>query len=191
MVDGDAVLERVRSAGVGGDVAADGAGALAARVRGVVVAVRLQGVGEPDVHDARLDDGVAVADIDFENAFHARQRDHHAAADQHASAGEARSGPAREEAHVEFVARLHDADDLLGAGGEYDHIGLRLGDGEAIALVDGHVRRGGEDIVVADDGLHPLHEVGVLGGGHRRRGRGGECGGDVHFVISARANSGW
>ena len=42
VVDGDAVLERVRPAGVGGDVAADGAGALAGRVGGVVVAVRLE-----------------------------------------------------------------------------------------------------------------------------------------------------
>ena len=42
VVDGDAVLERVRPAGVGGDVAADGAGPLAGRVGGVVEAVRLE-----------------------------------------------------------------------------------------------------------------------------------------------------
>ena len=42
VVDGDAVLERVRPAGVGGDVAADRAGPLARRIGGVVVA----GAGE-------------------------------------------------------------------------------------------------------------------------------------------------
>ena len=42
VIDGDAVLERVRPAGVGGHVAADGAGALARRVGGEVVAVRLR-----------------------------------------------------------------------------------------------------------------------------------------------------
>ena len=62
VVDGDAVFERVRAAGVGGDVAADGAGPLARRVRSVVVAVRLEVVGQPHVDDARLDDGVAIAD---------------------------------------------------------------------------------------------------------------------------------
>ena len=57
VIDGDAVLERVRAAGIGGDVAADGAGPLARRIGGEVVAVRLEVVGEPEVDDARLDDG--------------------------------------------------------------------------------------------------------------------------------------
>ena len=104
VVDGDAVLERVRPAGVGGDVAADGAGALARRVRGEVPAVRLEVVRQPEVDDARLDDGVAVAVIDFEDALHARQRDHHAAADRQTAAGQAGAGPARQERHVQLVA---------------------------------------------------------------------------------------
>src|SRR5205823_10163208 len=81
VVDGDAVLERVRPAGVGRDVAADGAGALAGGVRGEVPAVRLQVVGQPEVDDARLDDGVAVAVVHLQDALHARQADHDAAAD--------------------------------------------------------------------------------------------------------------
>ena len=49
VVDGDAVLERVRAAGVGGHVAADGAGALARRIGGVVVA----GAGQVAIESRR------------------------------------------------------------------------------------------------------------------------------------------
>src|SRR5262249_38258918 len=108
VIDGDAVLEGVRSAAVGGDVAADGAGPLAGWVRRVVVAERLEGVGEPDVHDAGIDDGVAVADVDLVDLAHAGEGDHDAAADGDAAASEARAGAAGEERQVPFVARLHD-----------------------------------------------------------------------------------
>ena len=56
-------------------------------------------------------------------------------------------------------------DDLLGRGREDDDIGLVLLDGEAVALVDGEVRGGGEHVVVADDGLHALHKRRVFRGG--------------------------
>src|SRR5262249_49169635 len=123
VVDGDAVLQRVRPAGVGGDVAADGAGALAGRVGGEVVAVRLDVVGEPEVDHARLDDGVAVAVIDLQNASHARQGDQHAAADGQAAAREAGAGAAGQEGDVQLVAGAHHLHHLLGAGGEDDHLG--------------------------------------------------------------------
>ena len=42
VIDGDAVFERVRPAGVGRHVAADGAGALAGRIGRKVIALRLQ-----------------------------------------------------------------------------------------------------------------------------------------------------
>ena len=108
VIDGDAVLERVRPAGVGGDVAADGAGPLARRVGGEVVAVRLQVIGQPEVDDARLDDGVAIAIVDFEDALHPRQGDHDAAADRQTAAGQAGAGAARQERHVQLVAELDD-----------------------------------------------------------------------------------
>ena len=108
VVDRDAVLERVRPAGVGRHVAADRAGPLARRIGGVVIAGALEGVGEPDVDHARLDDGVAVAEVDLEDLLHPREHDHHAAADRQAAAGQARARPARQERHVVLVADLHD-----------------------------------------------------------------------------------
>ena len=69
VVDGDAVFERVRPAGVGADVAADRAGALAGGVGGVVVAGAGEVAIERGVDDAGLDDRVAVAEIDFEDSL--------------------------------------------------------------------------------------------------------------------------
>ena len=67
VVHRDAVLERVRAAGVRGHVAADRAGPLARRIGCVVIAGPCEVLVEPDVHDARLDDGVAVAEVDLQN----------------------------------------------------------------------------------------------------------------------------
>ena len=68
-------------AGVGGNVAADSAGTLTRRIGCEMVAVRLEVIGQPQVDDAGFDDGVAVAEVNFEDAFHARQGNHHPAAD--------------------------------------------------------------------------------------------------------------
>ena len=161
VVDRDAVLQRVRPAGVGGDVAADGAGPLARRVGGVVVARRLQVIGQPDVDDARLDHGVAVAEVDFEDPLHPRQGDHDAAADRQAAAGQARARPARQERDAVLVADLDDRDDLLGRGREDDDVGLVLLDGEAVAFVDEQVGQGGQHGVAADDGGKRIDQGGV------------------------------
>ena len=113
VVHGDAVFERVRAAGVGADVAADRARALARRIGGVVVAGAGEMAIERGVDDAGLDDGVAIAEIDFEDRLHPREHDDHAAADRRAAAGEARARPARHERHARGHAELDDAGDLL------------------------------------------------------------------------------
>ena len=118
MVDRDAVLEGVWPAAVGGDVAAYRAGALAGRVRGEVVAVRLQVVCQPQVDHARFDDGVAVAVIDLDDALHAGQGNDHAAADRQTAARQAGAGAARQERHAVGVAGLDDLNDLVGADGK-------------------------------------------------------------------------
>ena len=118
VIDRDAVFERVRAAGVGGRVAADRAGALAGWIGGVVIAGAGQMLVERGVHDAGLDDGIAVAEIDFENLLHPREHDHHAAADRHAAAGQARAGPARHERHGVLVAQPHDGGDFGGRSAE-------------------------------------------------------------------------
>jgi len=71
MVDGEAVLQAVRAAGVLGDVAADGADLLAGRVRRVVVALRRDALRHPEVYDAWLYDRALIVEIDRENLTHA------------------------------------------------------------------------------------------------------------------------
>ena len=80
MVDRDSVFQSVRPTGVGGGVAADRAGSLATRIRGEMVGLRLQMFAEPFVDDARLNDGISVPTVDFQNSLHPGQSDHHSAA---------------------------------------------------------------------------------------------------------------
>ena len=43
-------------------------------------------LGQVHVDQARLDDGVAIAEIDLEDLFHPREHDHHAAAHRQTAA---------------------------------------------------------------------------------------------------------
>ena len=169
VVDGYAVLEGVRAAGVGGDVAADRTRPLRTRVGGVVVAVRLQRVRQPDVDDARLDDGVAVADVHFQNLPQPGRGDHYPAADRHAAAGQRRARAAGHERHVELDAGFDHRDDLLGRFGKDNDVGRVLLDGEPVALVHGEFGPRGQDAVRPGDGLHSLDEPGDFVRGHRRQ----------------------
>src|SRR5207244_6532773 len=70
-------------------------------------------VGQPEVYHPRLDNGVAVAIIDFEDALHARQRDHHPAPDGKAAARQRRAGAARQERSEEHTSELQSPDHLV------------------------------------------------------------------------------
>ena len=79
VVHGHAVHQRVRTAGVLRDVAADGAGLLAGGIGREVQPKVRDVLGELQVHHARLHDRAQVLDVDFEDAVHAREGDDHAA----------------------------------------------------------------------------------------------------------------
>ncbi len=119
-----------------------------------MVAVRPDMVGQPQIDHARLDHGVTVAVVYFEDALHARQGDDDAAADGQATARQAGAGAARQERHIQFVACAHNADDLLGGGGEDDDVGLVFFDGVAVAFVDQQIAGRGQHRVASDDLLH-------------------------------------
>ncbi len=79
VIGGDAVSERVRAAGIFRDVAADGAGFLAGRVgREMQPGVR-DGGAQIRIHDARLNHGALIFDVNFQDAIHARKNDEDAA----------------------------------------------------------------------------------------------------------------
>ena len=136
MIDGDSVLERVRAAGVRGDVAADGASALARGIWGVVIAGTGKMAVEVAVDNSGFDDRVGVAKIDFEDFAHAREDDHHATADRHATAGEAGACATRHERHFTADADFHDLSDLGRRPWEDNDRRAVFLDDEGVAFVD-------------------------------------------------------
>jgi hypothetical protein len=65
VVGGDAVPQRVRPAGVLADVPANGARLLAGWVGDIQKLLMGDGLGESEIHQARLDDGPEILQIDF------------------------------------------------------------------------------------------------------------------------------
>lgn len=104
-----------------------------------MVARSLQRLRKPDIHDARLHHRIAIANVDFENAFHPRHHDHHAAAHRQASAGKTGPSPARQEDDVMPPTDLDDLDDFAGRFRKYHDIRRVLFDDKAIALVRRHL----------------------------------------------------
>ena len=162
VVDRDAVLERVRAAGVGGHVAADGAGALARRVGGVVVACARQRAGEPKVGHSGLDDRHAISEVDLDDSVHARERENDRIAsladrnvsptdsDWQAAAGQTGSGTAGNHRCAMPLTDLHGIRNLLGGARKHDGFGWATLDREAIAIIDRQLRRRREHVVAAE-----------------------------------------
>ena len=89
MCDGrDAVGQAMRTARVVGDVAADRARLLAARIGGEVQPELLELTREVEVEHAGLDPRLAVHGVDAEDPVHLRRHDHDRAVERHRSAGE-------------------------------------------------------------------------------------------------------
>ena len=166
VIDRHAIFQRVRPAAVGGDVAADRAGALARRIGSVMKAGAFQRLVEPGIHHARLNDGIAIAEIDFLDRLHPRQHDHHAAADRQAAAGQTRARPARHKRHAMLVRQPHDVGDLLGRARKHDHIGAVLFDHKAVALVDEQIGMSRQHAIESHYFAKFVNQNGQRGGGH-------------------------
>src|SRR5262245_3248006 len=86
---GEAVLETMRATGVLGDVAADGACALARRIRRVVIAEGRHCVCHLEIRHAWFDGDAEVRNVDVEDAIEVRQLDHDSFWRRQRAAGEA------------------------------------------------------------------------------------------------------
>ena len=111
-----AVFQAMGATGIGGDVAADGAGDLARRVRRIEEAVTCGRLGDADIGNAGLDAGDAVGRVDRQNLGHAREADHERVLERQGPAAERGAGPARHDLDVVLVAEAQDLADLLGGG---------------------------------------------------------------------------
>ena len=135
VVDREAVLEAVRSAGVLGDVPADRADLLARRVGCVEEAVGGDRAGDVEVRHARLDDDPPALDVDLDDPVHPRQRDDDPVGDGEASPGEPCPGTPGHERDACSRAGADDRLHLVRAAGEHDRGGDRPPAGQPVAVV--------------------------------------------------------
>ena len=112
VMDGEAVLQTMRAAGILGDVAADRAHLLTRWVGRVVVAVRRDLPGDLEIRDAGLHGHAAIGNVDVEHAIEPGEADDNAAWNRQRSTREPRAVAARDERHTFLGAQTHDRLDL-------------------------------------------------------------------------------
>ena len=152
MVDGDAVGQRVRTTGIFGDVAADGAGFLAGRIGSKIETSVFDGASDIEIHHAGLDNGAGIFEIELQDAVHPREHDHDAAAARERAARETCSRAAADNGHVVFRCELDDARDVFRGVREYDQVRARFFD-RAVVLVEDEILDLMEDIRRAEQGI--------------------------------------
>ncbi len=139
MGDGGPVGQAVGPAGVGGDVAADGAGRLRRGIGGVVQPVFGSVGGELQVHDARPHPGRLRDRVDVLDLVQASEHHQHRRPGRDCPAGQAGPGSPGHDGHTVAV------------GDANDRSHLRSGVG-----VDDHLDRAGADPGIT--GVHPAFE---------------------------------
>jgi hypothetical protein len=160
VICGYAVGERVRAAGVFGDVAADGGGFLAGRVGREIEAGVLDRAGDVEIDDAGLDDGALIFEIDFEDAIHAREDEHESAGAGECAAGESGAGAAAEDRGVVSGGEFYDLGDFGGRGREDDGVGAAFFD-RAVIFVEDEIFGAVQDGVGSEKPLQRADEVAI------------------------------
>ncbi len=158
------------AAGIGGDVAAHGAGDLARRVGRIEEAVGRRRLGDADIGDAGLDAGDAVGGVDLEHLGHAREAEHERVLERERAAAQRGAGSARHDLDVIVVAEAQDLAHLFGGGRQHDGErqaavgGERVGfEGSASLLVGNQARLGHELAQLLDDVVPEREHRGVRG----------------------------
>ena len=150
MISGYAVGKGVRPAGIVGDIAADGAGGLAAGIGCVEETIFGYGFRHVEINHTGLDDGDAVLQIDFQDAIQTGQREDNTPFRRHRAASKSGSGAAWNNRDIGSLGGLDDGGHLFYVA-RYDHyFRHHLKDG-AILLVDDHIFLLEQKITVADD----------------------------------------
>src|SRR6266850_3125352 len=132
MIGGDAVRKGVRATGIFGDVAADGTGFPTRRIGSEIEPMRFGGAGEFIVDDAGLHDGALIFGVDFQDAVHAREDEHHSAGAGERAAGEAGAGAAADDRNFIFGGEFDALRDVIGGCGKNDDVGEAFFDGAVV-----------------------------------------------------------
>jgi len=149
VVDGHAVFERVRPAGIGSRISANCAGSLAGRIGGEVKPSAGQGPIQPDVGYARLYNGQPVAEVYLDNAVHSGEHHDNAATHRQTPARQTGSGPTRNHRHAVPVADFDDFGNLVGRTGKNHGIGRALFHRVGVTIVNRYLGRRREHVFAA------------------------------------------
>ena len=114
------VGQRVRAAGIFGDVSADRARFLAGRIGREIKAQVLDRAGQVEIHDSGLNNRAKIRGIDFENVVHARERHHNAAVAGNRSAGKSRARAAPHDRSFIAICEADDPSDIACRGRKND-----------------------------------------------------------------------
>ena len=152
-----AVLEGARAAGALRDVAAERAQPQRRRIGRIEETDLLDRVLQVSGDDVRLDDRQQVGLVDFQDAVHPLERQHHAAARRHRAAGVAGAGAARHERHAVLVAQRRDRRHLMDVRRQDDGVSRRA-TLQRIGAVGDEGGGVGEEMLRADDGAEGVDE---------------------------------
>ena len=108
MIGGYTVFERMRPAGIFGDITANGTRLLAGRVGGILKALLFHRITDPQIHHAGLGHDIAVEQVDMDNFVEAAGADHDRRFDRQAAPAEAGPGSARNKGDLFFVEEFDD-----------------------------------------------------------------------------------
>ena len=158
-------------AGIGGHVAADGAGNLARRVGRIEEAVARHRFGDAGIGDAGLDPRCAVRQVDRQHLIHARQTQHDGVLERQGPAAERGAGPAWHHLDVVLVAVAQNGAHLLGRFRQHHserHAaigGQRVGlEGAAPLLVGDQGGAGGDLLQLLQNVVAPLEDREIRAG---------------------------
>src|SRR5207237_936564 len=115
--------------------------------------------GEADVDASGLGGEAAVGDVYVEDLVHADGGDDNPAAYRRGAAAEARARSARQERHVQPVAKFDNGCDLFRTLREGDGGGRGALDGVGVTVVDAHLRPVRQDRFRTDDSAQLAGEL--------------------------------
>src|SRR5438128_1868773 len=135
MIERDAVLETVRTASVFCDVATDRARSFARGIRSVKQTMRRDVFVEPKIHDAWLDGGAAVFDVERDDLLESMQPDNNDVVGE-SSSRQPRSGTARHKREALLGKKSNDGDSFFTASRKNRKLRLAAVPGQPVGVVN-------------------------------------------------------
>jgi hypothetical protein len=154
----DAIRQSVRAAGVFSDVAADRAGFLAGGIRREMEACMCDGGAQVRVHDAGLDGGALIGEVNIEDAVHPGEDGENSALAGERAAGEPRTSAATDDWDLMAIGNLDEGNNVRDRAREYNTGGTRDFD-RAVVFIKEKVLGTMKDAVRAEKGFQVAEKM--------------------------------